>query len=752
MKWDNIPQELKNNGLWCVWRLTNGKKLPFNPTTNTMAKSNDRTSFAPYSIALNAVTNYYFEDEDGRLMGGLGLGIFNGYSAVDIDNCVVKGVPNEFAQEIIDFIGSYTELSPSGKGVRILFKTKTSLNKETHYINNRKHGLEIYLSDQTNKFVTVTGNVILASDIIECDISYILEKYMKKDTTTAISNIPRLETNDKLINAIKYDKKLNELWHSIASGSGGNESETDLALCNKLSYYLEGDYNAINDAFVDSPYFKSKDEEHKRKWLVRNDYREMTIKQSIKSYNENKVAKNNINYELTDTGNAHRFWTAYNGMIKYNVDNKLWMFYNGKYWQYDVNRHIKNLAEIVIENLKQEARLIDDNKERKRFDENIKRMLSSVGKEAMLKEAQHLEGIPVTNDTFNKDDYLINTKSGIVDLRDGSIKPHDKSHMMSNYIPYEVSYKEPKLWNKFLNEVQPNKPAVVSYLKKALGYGLSNLTREQCMFILIGDGSNGKSLMLDVIHSITTGYSASSNVNILMENKNNQSNLGDIAKLNGVRMVITEEPEAGQKLAESKVKQLTSGLGNIVARFLYGNEFEFTFTGKIFMSANHKPIIRGTDNGIWRRMRVIPFDRVFKEHEQDKDLRNKLMKEAPQILGWLIQGFQEYQKEDLISPKEITTQIADYRSEMDLVQRWINENCEVDTGYYETSIELFKNLTQYIIDNKEFQMSNTLFGRNMSKKFEKARIGGSTVYKGIRIRKMSLGEGLARTSIKEDDI
>ena len=237
-----------------------------------------------------------------------------------------------------------------------------------------------------------------------------------------------------------------------------------------------------------------------------------------------------------------------------------------------------------------------------------------------------------------------------------------------------------------------------------------------------------------------------------MENKNNQSNLGDVAKLNGVRMVITDEPESGQKLAESKVKQLTSGLGNIVARFLYGNEFEFTFTGKIFMTANHRPIIRGTDNGIWRRVRVIPFDRVFADDEQDKDLKNKLMREAPQILGWIIKGFALYMSEGLKSTDEIDTEIKSYRSEMDLVQRWINENCELDSSYFQSSMELFKNLTDYINANKEFAMSNTLFGRNMAKKFERARLNGVMTYKGIRIRKTTMAEGLAMTKIDEENL
>lgn len=747
MKWDNIPSDLKLNGLWCAWKLVDGKKLPFTASTGELARSNDKGTFEPFKIALKHVDEYLHVDESGRFLGGLGLGIFNGFSAIDIDKCVTDGKPNQLATDIIDYMQSYTEFSPSGTGIRIIFKTDTRINKETHYIHNRKLGLEIYISDNTNKYVTITGNVLLASSIAECDISYIIDKYMKKQTETVITHNQGTVSNERLIQALSTDSKLNELWNSTASGSGGNESETDLALCNKIAFYVDGNYEAINDNFMSSPYFSSKDKLHYEKWVSRSDYREDTIKKSIRAYQDNKLSRVVADYELTDTGNAQKLYEIYGSKIRYNVDNRVWYYYNSTYWQPDTMSRIKLLAEAVIEQIKNDALTIQDSKTRESILKNVKRMLSSGGKEAMIKEAEHINGIPVTNEDFDKNGYLINTKSGIVDLKTGDITLHDKTLMLSKYIPFEVDYTPPKRWLQFLADIQPNKPHIVDYIQKSLGYGLCNSAREQCMFIFLGDGANGKSLLLDVVHEITNGYSVSADVKILMENKNNTANLGDIARLKGARTVIVEEPEQGDKLAESRVKTLTSGLGSIVARFLYGNEFEFNFTAKIFMSANHKPIIRGTDNGIWRRIRVIPFTRVFKDHEQDLDLQSKLMKEAPQILGWLIQGFKKYQSEGLESPSEILDENKNYRSEMDIVQRWINDNCEVDTQYTAKADELYSNFMTYVTVNNEFKISSTIFGRNLGKKFEKRRTGSGNIYVGLKLRKESLGEGISKSKM-----
>ena len=346
---ENIPNELKQNALFCCWKLTQNGKVPVDVVKRTLAKSNDKTTFYDWATILKYAGGYLRKDNN-KWIGGIGLGIFNGFSAIDIDHCIENGKISDMAQEIIDYCQSYTEKSPSGTGIRIIFKTDfKDYDKTQYYINNSKIGLEIYIEGATNKFVTLTGDAILSSSVNKVDVVYLLDKYMKKQRR---GNFAPKNTNTYNINDfIDKDPKLCELWNTQAPGSGSNESELDLALCSKLAFYLQRDAHAIKTAFEQSPYYLSKDTKHQQKWDTI--YSENTIDFAISNCAEvytptfSKQAK----YELNDTGNAHRFIDEYGADLHYNVDNKMWMLWNGSNWQFDIFNNVKNLAEILIEKM-----------------------------------------------------------------------------------------------------------------------------------------------------------------------------------------------------------------------------------------------------------------------------------------------------------------------------------------------------------------------------------------------------------------
>lgn len=750
MKIENIPQELKQNALFCTWKLEPNGKVPYNPVSGFRAKSNNPNTFHPFSTILKYIPEYYSVDDKGKDMGGVGLGIFNGYSAIDIDNCVEDDKISPLANDIINYLNSYTEYSPSGRGIRIIFKTPTVINKETHYIHNQNIGLEIYISDNTNKFVTLTGNTIFDNDIATVDISYIINKYMAKKTTTISPVTVSKSINDldiRVNEKLRVSAKFREIWNSTAPGAGADESEIDLTLCNFLADIYEGNYQAIDEAFQMSPYFRSKDDKHRDKWITRTDYREETIKKAITRYHQFKIEQLE-DFELNDTGNAHRFLNNFEGQVRYNVDNKHWMIYNGKYWQYDAYGTVKNYAEIVIEEMKQEAMSTNGDRQKKLLN-NIKRAMSSNGKEAMLREAQHLGTLPVTNADFDTQPYLFNTQSGVVNLHDGTIKPHDKELMLSRYSDLVIDRAKPALWLKFLNEIFKNNLGLIEYVQRVLGYAMTAYTKEQAMFIFLGDGANGKSLLLETFTKIMGSYSTTSSVDILVERSQRSANLSEIARLARIRAVMTDETEMGDKLRESGIKSMTSDYGEITARYLYGNEFVFKPEFKIFMATNHRPIIRGTDHGIWRRIKIIPFDVVIPDEKQDRYLGDKLKNEYGRILWWCIEGAMKWYKDGIATPTEVSSAVKDYRSEMDLVQKWINDNCEIDILYSESATALFLNICEYIDKNREYKMTNTMFGRNMGKKFEKRRIGNTTMYMGIRLRKKSFQEQYEEAEVRE---
>ena len=725
-----IPHELKMNGLWCGWKFTPNEegimvKKPFNVATGFGAKSNDPSTFVGYATLLNNLHKYLTIDADGKQQGGVGLGIFRGYSAIDIDHCIDEnGIISDMAKDIIDFCQSYTEYSPSKTGIRIIFKTQVKIDKNEFYINNQHLGLEIYISDNTNKFVTITGNKISGDIINEVDITYILNKYMRKNAF----NIQKI---------LKKDERFNELWNNKAPGSHSNENELDAALCCKLAYYLKNDEAEINKYFMMSPYYQSKDALHKNKWK-RDDYRLNTIRSAMSLVKNNLPVQQTSNeikkYDLNDTGNAHRFIDMFGEILRYNVDNKIWMIWNGKYWQYDVTESVKNYIEILAEKMLIESQSLDNMLEKLKFLKNIEHIYSSAGKEALLKEARHLSGIPVTNDDFDKDRYLICTESGVINLQTNEIEPFKKEYMMSMSTNCEIDlHNEPEVFLKFINDIFADKD-VVHYVHKALGYSMTDSTREQCMFILHGDGNNGKSLLLDVINTTLGGYGVTSKPQLLTDNKFSSTNSEEIARLKGKRFCAVEEIKEGDKLDEQLVKSLTSGIGKMVARFLYANSFEFEARCKIWMATNYEPVIRGTDKGIWRRIIKIPVPTDFTGKE-DKDLRDKLLKELPQILGWLFKGYQLYVKEGMEQqPATIIKATTDYRKDMDIVQQWIDEYCETKPSYFEKANSLYDNFRVFC-QRQDLRTNQTVFGRNLSKKFKKYNSGSGIVYIGIRLKK-----------------
>lgn len=725
----NIPEELKIDGLWCAWKLTEKGKEPFNTANDRHAKSNDKSTFNSYFSVLKALDRYYKVDEKGKQLGGLGLGVFNGFSAIDIDHCVENGILSPLAIEIIKYCNSYTELSPSGTGVRIIFKTNTKIDKENYYINNAKLGVEIYISDNTNKFVSITGNKISTTNAVNnVDLTELINKYMKKQNN-AITPVNVRKINISIDEAINKDKKLNKLWNSVAPGSHANESELDASLCCKLAFYLNNDINAIKQAFEQSPYYLSKDEVHKRKWNTV--YSVNTIKGALRYANAN-----NKTYALNDVGNAHRFANKFHNNVRYNIDNEMWMLWNKRFWEYDVKGKIRDFVDLLAKDMCEELKNEEDETKRKLIASNINKIQNNAGKKALLEECEHIDDIPVLNSDFDKDKYIICANNMMFDLQNGTPIDFDRNYMISQTITCDIDLEhEPTRWLKFLDEIFEGDKEMINYTRKVLAYALSGSTREQCMWIFYGDGNNGKSLMLEILNELMGSYGITARPELLVDARNANTSQEEIARLKGKRAIFMEEIKDGDRMNESLVKQLTSGVGKMTGRFLYGNTFELTVIGKILMASNYKPKIKGIDKGIWRRIKLVPLNRDFTA-VADKDLRDKLIAELPQIAGWLCKGFKLYIDEGLNEPRKVFEQTKEYKEESDIVQTWVNENCEIGAPatHWCKASELFEDFVLWCKKNQENILTQTAFGRNMGKKFKRLSYSTGKVYVGVKLR------------------
>lgn len=268
MSFYNIPEIMQSNALWCVWKKHEEKgKIPFSPSTGAPAQSNNSATFADFDAAIRAYQTGNYD--------GLGMGIFNGFAAIDIDHCVSNGQLSDMAKDIIDTMDSYTEISPSGAGIRIIVTVSNFVyDKKKYYIHNQKRGLEIYVSGATNKFVTITGNAI--SDALVKDgsstLSVVLEKYMQRPTQGVAASVPVVVSDkDYLKIGLAQDQKLKAYWNGSRLLGDKSESENDMAFLSKLLYWTNNDKEAAIRAFLSSPYASQKEDAHKKK-LERADY------------------------------------------------------------------------------------------------------------------------------------------------------------------------------------------------------------------------------------------------------------------------------------------------------------------------------------------------------------------------------------------------------------------------------------------------------------------------------------------------
>ena len=260
------------------------------------------------------------------------------------------------------------------------------------------------------------------------------------------------------------------------------------------------------------------------------------------------------------------------------------------------------------------------------------------------------------------------------------------------------------LWDLFLMEIMEGKPHLVRFLQRAVGYSLTGDTTERVLFVLYGEGANGKTTFLEIIRSLLGDYARGTPVDTLLIKRSSGAN-NDVAGLKGSRFVTASESGQGKHLDEAQVKQLTGG-DTITARFLYGEWFEFHPQFKIWLATNHKPSIRRTDPAIWDRIRLIPFRVRIPEVRRDKNLREKLCEELPGILSWAIKGCLEWQKQGLGVPDEVREATAAYKDEMDVFGNFVTECCVLEPEAWVKTGDLKQEYNDWARENGERNLPN----------------------------------------------
>lgn len=441
------------------------------------------------------------------------------------------------------------------------------------------------------------------------------------------------------------------------------------------------------------------------------------------------------NFHLTDVGNAQRLVQAHGKEIRYLSADKVWFVWDASRgtWSEDKSGEITRRAVHVVQAGLKAAIEIEDDEVKKAKVKHFLKSESAPSIRNMIEVARAAKGVAVQPADFDADPFLLNCANGVVDLRKGAVIPHDPSLLCAkrtsaSYLPDAPATR----WEAFLREITLGDEVLLTFLRRALGYSLTGSTAEHAVFFPYGLGANGKSVLLETVRHVLGDYAATTDVSTFLAGKDtDNAPRNDLARLPGVRFLTAIESEEGARLAEGLLKSMTGG-DTVTARFNYGRYFEFRPQFKLWFATNHKPSIRGTDKGIWRRVHLIPFLASFDADKADQNLTQRLKAESDGILSWLVQACLEWQTDTIGFCPVVQAATADYRAEQDLLGRFIDERCALGAGYNETAAALYEHFRKWCEGEGEKPWTKKTMGMRLAERgFKQVRTKKDRIWEGL---------------------
>ena len=452
-------------------------------------------------------------------------------------------------------------------------------------------------------------------------------------------------------------------------------------------------------------------------------------------------------YRPTDVGNAERLVDAHGRDLRWVARWKCWIVWDGRRWSRDERGEVERRAKAVIREIYKHAHDAPE-ADRVALASHATRSEQAARLDAMIRIARSEAGIAVGHDELDQRTMQLTVRNGTIDLATGALRPHDRGHLNTKLIDldYDANAECPT-WIATLSVLFAGNQPLIDYLRRAIGYSLTGQTSEQVLHLCYGTGANGKSTMLDVLAQISGEYGMQSDFQTFLDQGTRSGPRNDVARLAGARLVRSSEVGENKRLNEGLIKSLTGG-DIVSARFLYSEDFEFKPQFKLWLAANHKPVIRGTDYAIWRRMRLIPFEVTIAPEQRDDALPAKLTAELTGILAWAVQGCQEWLAEGLRPPECVMAATDAYRTESDVIGAFIEDECEVSTTYEEQAGPLYQAYARWSKDNGEYSMTASAFGRRIDERgFTVKKRGGFKWRQGLRLANRSSGNSYQRTDL-----
>jgi P4 family phage/plasmid primase-like protien len=433
--------------------------------------------------------------------------------------------------------------------------------------------------------------------------------------------------------------------------------------------------------------------------------------------------------QLDDIGNAARFAGRHAETARY-ASGLGWLAWDASRWKRDEGLAVVELAKETARSFHVDAAASESESRRAALTKHAKESAQKGRIDAMLSLARSVPEISIPSSRLDADPWLLNVRNGSIDLRTGILREHRRDDVCSKIAGCELGTGEPSLWLTFLERVVPD-PEEREFLRRWVGYSLTGIVSEEALAFLHGDGANGKSTFLLTMQSILGDYFVKAGMGLL-DSRKHQEHPAELMPLRGARFVWTSETDKTAVWNEARVKDLSSK-DPVTARYMRENPVTWKPTHKLWVAGNHRPKIQGTDLGIWRRIRLVPFTETISDAEKIVNFEDLLRVEHPRILRWALDGCLAWQRLGLTPPKIVLDATAAYRAEEDIIGRFLAEECVVGSGRVEAS-RLYLRYQTWITQMGERTMSQTAFGKELrARGFDKVKTDGKISYVGLEL-------------------
>lgn len=728
-----VPLALTECSRWCLWKYETPKgrdkvtKVPYQ-TGGQRAASDDPRTWCDYQAALDAYA--------GGAWDGIGFFLGGGFGGIDLDCSLDEsGELKAWARPLAERVQSYAEVSPSGRGVKIIaYAEGEGGTRKARKDGEPGEATEVYFA---TRFFTVTGNHFDgwpetvencegAMQAIFDELKADRGKRERRNARPLSMSTVVTASDDELIERgcrARNGDGFARLWSGDTSAHGDDASSADLALCNHLAFWTRKDAAQIDRLFRGSGLMRPKwDERHSADGRT---YGQMTIDEAlagttnvyeprpplpppqkaplppptaeeIAAIDQTGSGNQNDGDRATELANAEETARRFGRDIRYNVHSGKFIVFDERCWADDETGHVVRCAKMVAKTTA--SRLFDAGLDPKQIGKFLSRAESAAGINgalALLKTEPH---ITVTAPQLDANDYLLPCENGTLDLSgsEARLRSHRREDLLTRCLstPFYPAAESPT-WDAFLHRVMNGNEKMIAYLQRIFGLCLTGAANIHELFICYGSGANGKSVFCDTMLGLLGSFAGVAPDSLLVARNGQTEHPTELAFLKGKRVVVASETESGATLRLQLVKRLT-GDSIICARFMRQDYFEFRRTHKMLLVTNNRPRITEDTDAVWRRLRIIPFTVVIPPEERDTNLIDRLKSEYPGILAWAVRGCIDWQRNGMQPPAEVLIATDDYRAEADDLADFFTDRCIVGANTFRVSrSELFTSYTSW---------------------------------------------------------